>query len=121
MPTSLWCHPYDEATNEGCAWWRDGKPPGRETCDACMVTDYFCAGCQKYADCPKYPFPKVRPHVARFLSRTNIADKMGQQIYPTDWRALPQQEYEMLARYVNVRNKLEAERLKDMKARGSNA
>jgi hypothetical protein len=86
-----------------------------------MVADYFCAGCQKYADCPKYPFPKVRPHVARFLSRTNIADKMRQQIYPTDWRTLPQPEYEMLARLVNVRNKLEAERLKDLKAQGHNA
>jgi hypothetical protein len=74
-----------------------------------------------YADCPKYPFGKVRPHISRFLSRTNIADKMGQQMYPADWRALPQPEYEMLARLVNVRNKLEAERLKDLKAQGHNA
>jgi hypothetical protein len=86
-----------------------------------MVADYFCAGCKVYADCPKYPFSKVRPHVGRFLSRTNIADKMGQQIYPADWRALPQPEYELLARYVNVRNKIEAERMKDLKAQGNNA
>jgi hypothetical protein len=77
-----------------------------------MVVEVFCAGCNVREKCPKYPFPKIQPHVGRFLARMNIVERIRQQIYPPDWRMIPYAEWEMLKRYTNVRNTIDAERAK---------